>query len=288
MSSAKVKRFRLSRADGSALGRHALLVLGAFVMTYPLLWMLSSSFKDDTGILGDASLVPRPIDLGNYAEGWSVVGQSFGTFFLNSFVITGLAVVGNLIACSMAAYAFARLRLPFRWFLFAIMLATIMLPFHVIVIPQYILFNELGWTGTILPLVVPKFLAVDAFFIFLIHQFIRSLPRDMEEAAMIDGAGPFRIFWQIVIPLIRPALITVAIFTFMWTWDDFFSQLIYLTNPTQYTVPLGLRLFLDATGQSQFGPMFAMSILAILPMIAIFLFFQRFLVEGIGSTGSKG
>ena len=257
-------------------------------MTYPILWMLASSFKEDAGILGSTSLIPSPVDTSNYAEGWEAVGHSFATFFLNSFVITGLAVIGNLVACSMAAYAFARLRLPLRWMLFAVMLATIMLPFHVIVVPQYILFNELGWTGTILPLVVPKFLAVDAFFIFLVHQFIRSLPRDMEEAAMIDGAGPVRIFWKIIIPLIRPALITVAIFTFMWTWDDFFSQLIYLTNPAQYTVPLGLRLFLDATGQSQFGPMFAMATLAILPMLAIFLFFQRFLVEGTSTSGLKG
>lgn len=268
--------------------RHGPLLAAAFLMTYPLSWMISSSFKHDAGLLSDVSLIPSPVDSNNYAEGWDSVANSFGLYFVNSFIITGLAVVGNLVACSMAAYAFARLRIPFRRILFAVMLATIMLPFHVIVVPQYILFDTLGWTGSILPLVVPKFLAVDAFFVFLVYQFIRSLPRDMEEAAMIDGAGPVRIFWQIIIPLIRPALITVAIFTFMWTWDDFFSQLIYLTNPNQYTVPLGLRLFLDSTGQSQFGPMFAMASLSILPMLLIFLFFQRLLVEGVTTSGLKG
>lgn len=272
----------------SSFSRHALLIAGAVAMVYPLLWMVASSFKHDAGILADVSLIPSTIDTENYSEGWNAVGTSFATFFLNSFVIAGLAIVGNLISCSMAGYAFARLRIPGRFILFPMMLATIMLPFHVIVVPQYILFNELGWTGSILPLVAPKFLAVDAFFIFLVVQFVRGLPRDMEDAAMLDGAGPFKVFWYIVLPLIRPALITVAVFTFLWTWDDFFSQLVYLNDPSQYTVPLGLRLFVDSTGESQFGPMFAMATLSIVPVFAVFLFFQRLLIEGVTSTGLKG
>ncbi len=215
-------------------------------------------------------------------------GTSFSTFYINSFLVCLGAIVGNLVSCSLAAYAFARIRFRLRPMWFAIMLGTLMLPFHVTVVPQYIIFNKLGWTNSFLPLIVPKFFAVDAFFIFLMVQFIRGIPIELEEAAMVDGCNRPQIFTRIILPLIKPPLITTTIFTFIWTWNDFFSQLLYLNTETNYTVSLGLRQFLDSSGRSSWGSMFAMTTLSLVPVFVVFLFFQKRLVEGIATTGIKG
>src|SRR5436309_3716915 len=168
------------------------------------------------------------------------------------------------------------------------MLGTVMLPYHAIVVPQYILFKSVGWINTFLPLIVPKFLATDAFFIFLMVQFMRALPRELDEAAKMDGCGPIRLFWRVILPLSTPALVTTAIFTFIWTWSDFFSQLIFLNTLQIFTLPVALRTFLDSTGTSSYGGLFAMSILSLLPIFGFFLAFQRLLTEGISTTGMKG
>jgi multiple sugar transport system permease protein len=283
-----MKKIGRPQLDARRLLAHAALIAGALVMIYPLLWMLASSLKPEDQIFTDLSLIPREVILSNYVEGWSGAGQSFGTFFTNSLIVCVGAVVGNLIACSMAAYAFARLDFRFKGFWFALMLLTIMLPQHVTLIPQYAIFLNLDWVNTYLPLVVPKFLATDAFFIFLMVQFIRGLPGELDDAAKVDGCGPFGVYWRIILPLLVPALTTTAIFTFLWTYDDFFSQLIYLSDTGLYTVPLGLRLFLDSSGESSWGPMFAMSVVSLLPTFAFFLLFQRWIVEGISTTGLKG
>jgi len=285
-----------TRRSDATLGRrfrrmlvYLAVTAGAIVMIYPLVWMLNASFLPNAKIFTSVGLWPgSDFTLDNYIVGWKGVGSvTFTRFFLNSFVVSSLAIIGNLLACSMAAYAFARLRFPLRGVFFAMMLGTLMLPYHVLLIPQYILFSAFGWVNTILPLVVPKFLATDAFFIFLMVQFIRSLPKGLTEAAKIDGAGHFRIYAQIIMPLCLPALGTTAVFTFIYTWNDFLTPLIYLTSPETYTVPLGLRLFLDATSQSDYGSLFAMSILSLGPIIGFFIAFQKSLVEGIATTGIK-
>jgi multiple sugar transport system permease protein len=168
------------------------------------------------------------------------------------------------------------------------MLGTMMLPMQVTLIPQYTLFFNLNWINTFLPLIIPKFLATDAFFIFLMVQFIRSIPRELDQAAMMDGANPGQIYLRIILPLMRPALITTTIFTFIWTYDDFFSQFVYLNQNAKYTVPIGLTLFLDKTSGSSYGAMFAMSTLALLPTLICFLVFQKRLVEGMATSGMKG
>jgi multiple sugar transport system permease protein len=268
---------------------HLPLLAGAFCMVYPLLWMIGSSFKPDSEIFVELSPIPHRMDLANYVSGWTLgSGTTFATFYVNSFIVCMGAIVGNLLSCSLAAYAFARMRFRFRRFWFALMLGTLMLPFHVTVVPQYIVFNELGWTNTFLPLIVPKFFAVDAFFIFLMVQFIRGIPVELEEAAMIDGCSRFGMFRRIILPLIKPALVTTTIFTFIWTYNDFFSQLLYLNAEENYTLSLGLRQFLDSSGKSSWGPMFAMTTLSLVPVIAVFLFFQKRLIEGIATTGLKG
>jgi multiple sugar transport system permease protein len=269
------------------LAKHVVLVLVGFVMLYPLLWMLSSSFKPTALIFRDPALVPSEIDLSNYTLGWTALQHPFTHYLMNSAVIVVGSVLGNLLSCSMAAYAFARLNFRGRRLWFAVMLMSIMLPIHVVIVPQYVLFSQLEWINTYLPLIVPKLLATDAFFVFLMVQFFRGIPRELGEAAYIDGAGHVRIFFGIMLPLSIPALATTAIFTFIWTWNDFYSQLIFLTDPDMYTVPVALRTFVDSTGESSWGPLFAMSIVSLVPIFLVFLFGQKHLVKGIATTGLK-
>ncbi len=269
------------------IAKHAVLIGAGFVMLYPLLWMIASSLKPNALIFRDPSLIPTELDLSNYPSGWMALAHPFTHYLLNSAVIVAGAVLGNLVSCSLAAYAFARLNFRGRRVWFTIMLMSIMLPIHVVIVPQYVLFSQLEWINTFLPLIVPKLLATDAFFIFLMVQFFRSIPRELTEAANIDGAGHGRIFFQIMLPLSIPALATTAIFTFIWTWNDFFSQLIFLTNPDKYTVPVALRTFVDSTGASSWGSLFAMSIVSLIPVFLVFLFGQKYLVKGIATTGIK-
>jgi pectin-derived oligosaccharide transport system permease protein len=266
---------------------HVLLIGASILMLYPLLWMLSSSFRPENEIFTSGSLWPSSWSLDSYFRGWSGLRVPFGTFFINSFTIAILAIVGNLATCSLAAFAFARLEFWGRPFWFSMMLATLMLPYQVTLIPQYVLFHNLHWVNTFLPLVVPKFLAADGFFIFLMVQFFRGIPKELDEAAMMDGCSPWRVYWKILLPLSTPVLATAAIFTFIWTWDDFFGPLIYLSDIRSYTVMLGLRTFVDSSAQSDWGGLFAMSILSLLPIFLFFLFFQRLLIEGIATTGMK-
>ncbi|SED43263.1 multiple sugar transport system permease protein [Amycolatopsis tolypomycina] len=270
-------------------GWHALMVLILVVLLYPVVWLVSASFKPAEEVLAGLSLLPVHATGDNYTQVFAgVAGYGVWHYFGNSLVISVGAVLGNVVSCSLAAYAFARLHFRGRGPMFGFMLSTIMLPQHVVLIPQYVIFQKLGMVNTFWPLVLPKFLATDAFFVFLMVQFIRALPGELDEAATIDGCGPVRTFRYVIAPLLRPALITTAIFTFIWTWNDFFSQLIYLNDPGQFTLPLALQIFVDQTSESAFGPMFAMSVLALLPIGLFFFAFQRYLVEGVATSGLKG
>ncbi|HTJ59041.1 MAG TPA: carbohydrate ABC transporter permease [Devosiaceae bacterium] len=266
---------------------HAALVIASIAMLYPLLWMLAAAFRPENEIFSTSSIIPSAISLGSFVRGWNGLQVSFSTFFINSFVISVLSVIGNLAACSVTAFAFARLKFWGKNIWFALMLGTLMLPYQVTLIPQYVLFHNIGWVNTFLPLVVPKYLAVDSFFIFLMTQFFRGIPRELDEAASIDGCSTFQIYWKIMLPLSTPALVTAGIFTFIFTWDDFFGPLIYLNDMKNYTVTLALRSFVDSTAQSDYGGLFAMSILSLVPIFLFFLFFQRLLIEGIATTGMK-
>jgi multiple sugar transport system permease protein len=270
-----------------SVGKHLLLVAASLLMIYPLVWMVVSSLRPTEVIFRTPGLWLNELYIENYVDGWTALAHSFDWYIVNSGIVVVGAIVGNLLSCSLAAYAFARLRFRLKTLWFAIMLMTIMLPFHVVVVPQYIVFNSLDMVNTFFPLVLPKFLATDAFFVFLMVQFIRGIPRELDEAARIDGCGHVRIFFRVLVPLMVPALATTAIFTFIWTWSDFFTPLIYLTSQDMYTVPVALKSFLDSTSGSNWGAMFAMSIVSLVPMFLAFLFGQKYLVQGIATTGGK-
>jgi multiple sugar transport system permease protein len=268
---------------------HTALIISLIVMIYPLLWLVGASFKPEDQIF--ASWDPLPLHgftLSNYSSGWTATGTSFTVYIVNSLVLSALVVIGNLLTCSAAAYAFARLDFAGKKFWFGLMLSTLMLPFQATMIPQYAIFYKLGWVNTFLPLIVPYFLAVDAFFIFLMTQFIRGIPRELDEAAEIDGAGHVRVFFSVILPLLRPALITTTVLTFVWTYSDFLRQLVYLDNNSKYTVPLGLNAFVDRASGSSYGGLMAMSVVTLIPMTVVFLAFQKRLVDGVASSGIKG
>jgi multiple sugar transport system permease protein len=251
--------------------------------------MISSSLKPQSEIWGTASsLIPSGIHLENYVNGWKGFGgNSFTVFYKNSFIFAGLGTLFTVVSSTIVAYAFGRVKFTGKEILFSLMLMTMMLPNQVLLIPQYIIFHKLGWINTFLPLLVPR-LGGGAFFIFMIVQFIRGIPKDLDEAAMIDGANRGRVFLSVILPQLTPALVTAAIFSFYWTWDDFMEPLIYLNKPQLYTVSLALRSFADESGGSDWGAIFAMLTLSLVPVFLIFVFFQRYLVEGIATTGMKG
>ncbi len=284
-----VSATRVRRIKASSILKHTLIILIGLLMLYPIAWLIMSSFKPNNMIFSDTSLIPKAFTTEHYANVFkNVAGVPFWRFFVNSFFVCALGVVATVGSCAMAAYAFARLNFSLKGLWFAIMMISIMLPAHVTTIPRYILFNNFGWIDTYFPILVPKFLATEAFFIFLLVQFIRGLPKDLDEAATVEGAGPIGIFIKIIIPLSKPALVTAALFTFLWTWDDFFNQLLYLYTPSNFTVPLGLRMFVDNSGNSNWGAVFAMSVLSLIPCFILFFTLQKYFVQGIATTGIKG
>ncbi|MFJ9865021.1 carbohydrate ABC transporter permease [Streptomyces sp. NPDC101165] len=266
----------------------ALLILA--VILYPVVWVIGASFKPSKDIINSLTLFPSHPILANFkglADG--IADIEIWTFFRNSLFYALGAVVGVLVSCSLTAYAFARIRFAGRNLLFSLMIGTLLLPYHVLLIPQYVMFQKLGWINTYAPLLIGKYLATEAFFVFLMVQFMRNLPRELDEAARLDGCGHLRIYWSIVLPLCRPALITSAIFTFINAWNDFMGPLIYLNEPGKYTVSLGLMMFRDSDGvAANYGGMIAMSLVALLPVLLFFLAFQRYLIDGMATSGLKG
>jgi len=262
---------------------------GCALMLYPLLWMVASSFKPEALIFADRSLIIREFTWANYAHGFTGVGGiPFWTFMMNTMLIVVPVVIGTVLSSSMAGYAFVRLRYKGKKLYFALMIMNMMLPMHAALIPRYLMFSHLGWIGTYLPLTVPSFFAVASFFVFLFVQFIRGIPSEIDQAATVDGCNPIQIYWRIIVPLSTPAILTAAIFSFIWTWDDFFSQLIYITSPSRFTIALALRQYMDAFERSAFGILFAMSTISLIPLFVFFIACQKYLVEGIATTGIKG
>jgi len=290
MPAATAPRRRVKRKTWQTVIWLVVLLAITAVVLYPLVWLFLATFKPNSEFGQNPGLLPENPFLGNYAKVMEgIAGVPMWRFFLNSFILSVAAVIGTVLSSALAAYAFARVQFKGLGVFFAAMIGTLLLPFHVVIIPQYIIFNQLGWVDTYIPLILPKFLATGAFFVFLMVQFMRQMPRDMDEAARIDGAGHFRIFWSIILPLIKPALITCAIFAFIWEWNDFLGPLLYLTSPENYPLPIALRLYNDASsGGADYGATVTASFIALVPILLFFIVFQRFLVDGVATQGLKG
>ena len=264
---------------------YSLLVIGSIVFLLPFLLMVSTSLKVSSEVFAyPPSFLPSSFQWRNYLDGWTAL--PFNTFLRNSLIITCTNVVGNLLSCSLVAFGFARLRARGRGLLFLLVLGTMMIPNEVTMVPRFILFKELHWVNTLLPLTVPAWFGY-AFFIFLLRQFFMSIPHELDEAAYIDGASYFRIYWNIILPLSKPALGAVAIFAFIGNWNNLLDPLIYLRSQSLYTIALGLNLFL---GQyvTVVNQLMAVSILALLPILIIFFFAQKVFVQGVTLSGMGG
>lgn len=269
---------------------HVIVCGFGLIMIYPLIWMIMSSFKETNTIFITAGqLIPEKFVLTNYATGWKGFAKTgFGVFFRNSFFIAIVATAGTVFSSAFVAFGLARCKFFGRRILFVAMLLSMMLPAQVLMIPQYLWYQKLGWVGSYRPLIVPYYFAIQGFFVYLMINFIDGIPRELDEAAKIDGCSYYSIFLRIIMPLITPALITASIFSFMWRWDDFLSALLYINKSAKYPVSLALKLFSDPGSSSDYGAMFAMATLSILPAVIIFICLQKYLVEGISTSGLKG
>lgn len=271
------------------LSRYLSLFTVALVMLYPLLWLVGASFKSNAEIFTELGFWPGRFDFGAYAKGWKTSTEyTFATYFLNSFAIVVPRIVVTVISCVLVAYAFARFEFWGKKILFGIMVATMMLPLIVLRLPQYLMFRQFGWLDSYLPLILPSAFATDTFFVFMLVQFLRGIPRDMEEAAMIDGCNALQLLWHIIVPLLKPAIISVVVFQFIWTMNDFMGPLIYLASVEKYPVALALKMSIGATEEVEWASVIAISVVALLPSVVVFFLAQRHFIEGAASSGIKG
>ena len=279
---------RINRSKIRNTIKHLLLILLGIVMVYPLVWLFFGSFKTNNEIFSSIRLLPEHFNLDGFINGWKGSKQiGFDTYLKNSALLVIPTVILCMISSALVAYGFARFNFRGNKILFSIMLATMMLPDTVIVIPRYMIFRDLGWLNTNLTFYIPAALATNAFYTFMIYQFFRSLPRDLDEAAMIDGLGPAGIFFRILLPLIKPAVITAGLLMFIWVWNDFFNCLIYFTSVEKYPVSLGLRMMVDTDSLSAWNEVMAMSVVCMLPPTIVYFMSQKYFVEGIVTTGMK-
>lgn len=240
-------------------------------------------------IFGSIALLPKSFSFQNFIDGWKSAGiYTYATYFINSFIMVIPTTLLTIASSALVAYGFARFNFPFKKQLFAILIATLMLPNSVIIIPRYVLFNKFGWVDSYMPFWVPALLACYPFFIYQLIQFMRGIPRDLDESACIDGCGTFRIFWQILLPLMKPALFSAGLFQFLWTYNDYFNSLIFINSVKKYTISLALRLSVDAESVVVWGRVMAMACVAVLPLVLLFFAAQKYFVEGIATSGLKG
>jgi oligogalacturonide transport system permease protein len=261
----------------------------AILMIYPLLWLLASSFKENSEIFTSISLFPKNFDFSSYKMGWKGTGKyTYTTYFINTFKMVIPTVIFTVLSTVLVGYGFARFNFPLKKMLFGLMISTLLLPQQVVMIPRYLLYKRFGWLDTYLPFMIPALLATNSFFIYLMIQFMRSIPKELDESAKIDGCNYFQILTKIIFPLCKPAIFSVIVFQFVWKWNDFFDPLIYINNPKNYTLSLALRSSLDVSETVAWNQLMALSVISMIPPIIIYSLAQRYFIEGITTTGLKG
>ncbi len=280
---------RAGDPQGTPWLRYAALGAVSLLMLYPLVWLVGATFKTNAEIFTEIGFIPSRLSFEAYVKGWQTSTEyTFATYFLNSFLITLPRIVVTVISCVLVAYAFARFEFFAKKTLFAVMVGTMMLPLIVLRLPQYLMFREVGLLDSYWPLILPSAFATDTFFVFLLVQFLRGIPRDMEEAAMIDGCNPLQMLWHIIVPLLKPAIISVIVFQFIWTMNDFMGPLIYLASVEKYPVSLALKMSIGATEEVEWANVIAISVVSLIPSVAVFFAAQKHFIEGATSSGIKG
>lgn len=299
ISARVVRRGRPGRAIGSKAVAYLVAWFICFVSLFPLYWMFENSLRTSSDAQSTVTLLPESLHWANYSDMWNQLAYPFHIFLINSFVMSGLVTLGTVLSCAAVAYGFARFRFPAREILFAIIIGTMMIPYAIMMIPQYALFiNFFHWGGgghiggydnlfQFLPQIVPAFFG-SPIYIFLLRQFIRGIPYDLDEAAKVDGAGPLRILWTIILPELRPALAAVTVLTFIGKWNDFLGPLIYLQDPHNWTIELALNGFVGRYGQTVFNLQMAASLMSMLPIIVIYFIASKQIIQGITLSGVKG
>jgi oligogalacturonide transport system permease protein len=277
------------KGDLSTSLRYGVLIGVGFLMLYPLLWMVGGAFRPNHEIFTSIGFIPQHPTLEGFIKGWHTSTEyTFARYLLNTFAIIVPKVIVTVVSSVLVAFGFARFNVPGKRVLFGLLIATILLPKSVLLVPQYLMFREFGWLDTFLPLYVPSAFATEGFFVFMIIQFMRSFPVEMEEAAVMDGCNSLQVLWHVVVPVILPAIISVALFQFMWSMNDFLTPLIYLSSVEKYPVALALKLSIDVTEATSWNQILAMSTIALAPSLILFFAAQKYFVEGITVGSVKG
>lgn len=268
---------------------YLIIFVVGIILLYPIIWMFFATFKTNDEIFGSVKLLPENFSFHYYAEGWKGSGKiTYGTFFINTFVLVLPTTILTVVSSAVVAYGFARFKFPGKKILFGLLIATLMLPNSVIIIPRYSLYNSFKWINTYLPFYVPALLACYPFFTYMLIQFMRGLPKELDESAYIDGCGTFKTFIQVLLPLMKPALFSAGLFQFLWTYNDYFNSLIFINSVKKFPISLALRMSLDSESVVQWGKVMAMASVAVLPVIVLFFAAQKYFVEGIATSGLKG
>lgn len=269
--------------------RYIVLIAVGLVMIYPMIWMIGASFKSSNAeIFSSIGFIPKSPTFAGYKAGWFATTYNFGVYMLNTYKFVIPKVIGTIISATVTAYGFSRFKFKGNGFLFGLCLATLFLPQVVLNVPQFLLFSKLRWLDSYAPLIVPSFFAVDTYFVFMLVQFMRSISYELEEAAQIDGCNSLQRLWFVIVPMVKPSLVSCALFQFMWSSNDFMGPLIYVNSVQKFPASLGLRLFMDAESGFEWNRVLALSIVTILPSLIVFFLAQDQFVEGISAGGVKG
>ncbi len=268
---------------------YLVIVLIGIILLYPIVWMFFATFKTNDEIFNSIKLLPKSFSFQNFIDGWNGSGKvTYATYFINTFLLVLPTVIFTIVSSCLVAYGFARFKFPGKNILFALLISTLMLPNAIIIVPRYTMFSKLGWINNYMPFYAPAILACYPFFVYMLIQFLRGIPRDLDESAYIDGCGTFRTLVSILLPLMKPALFSAALFQFLWTYNDYFNSLIFINSGSRYTISLALRLSLDSESVVNWGKLMAISFISVTPLFILFFAAQKYFVEGIATSGLKG
>ncbi len=281
-------RMRKRHRDGGFVDYLIIAVIG-LVLLYPIIWMFFATFKSNEDIFGSTRLLPGVWHFENYVEGWKGSSRlTYTTFFINTFKLVVPTTLLTVASACLTAYAFARFDFPCKGVLFSVLIGLMMLPGAVVIIPRYLLYNQFHWIDTYMPLYIPALLCCNSFFPYMLIQFLRGIPKELDESAYMDGCSTFRTLVSILLPLMKPALFSAGLFQFLWTYNDYFNSLIFISSQKMYPISLALRMSLDSESVVNWGKVMAMAFVAVLPVMVLFFAAQKYFVEGIATSGLKG